>query len=361
MQFLTDYGLFLAKTITLVLAFLFVVLMILANSGRQRQDGKPKGHISAIKLNDEIDLMKDDIRHAVLDEDTLKQEEKDQKKKDKAERKAKQQALKDATGTGETVDDRKRIYVLNFDGDVAASAVEDLRQTITAVLQVARCGLDEVMLRLESPGGLVHAYGLAASQLVRLRKHNIPLTVCVDKVAASGGYMMACIANRLIAAPFAYIGSIGVIVQLPNVHRLLKQHNVDYEMISAGEYKRTLSTFGENTDAGRAKVQEEVNEMHQLFKDFISEYRPAVDLATVATGEVWSGLQALPKGLIDELDTSDEWLVAKCKDADVYEVTWEHKRKLADRLSSLLELSLGKALQSSLLQWMHRSDKEKFF
>ncbi|MES2605392.1 MAG: protease SohB [Pseudomonadota bacterium] len=373
MEFLSEYGLFLAKTLTLVLAFLFIVMIVVANATRQRPEAKPKGHITVLKLNDELEDMKEDIRHEILDEELLKIEAKEEKKKEKAEKKAKVKALKEkskvvATQTSEDgepeeldADERKRIFVMSFDGDTAASAVEELRQMITAILQVARTDVDEVMLRLESPGGMVHAYGLASSQLARLRKHNIRLTICVDKVAASGGYMMACIANELIAAPFAYIGSIGVLVQLPNVHRLLKDHKVDFEMITAGEYKRTLTTFGENTDEDRAKVQEEVDEMHTLFKNFIHEYRPALDVAQVATGEVWSGTQALGKGLIDSLDTSDEWIVAKCKDADLYEISWEHKRRFADKISSLLEGSLRNAVSKTLTQWLHRADKEKFF
>lgn len=364
-DFFTEYGLFLAKTLTLVLAFLFVVMMLAANATRNKSEGKPKGHVTVCKLNDELEDMKEDIRHEILDEEILKQEEKEQKKKDKAEKKAKRKALKEVSATdgeaGEDSDERKRIFVLDFDGDTAASAVEELRHMVTAVLQVARSGNDEVMLRLESPGGMVHAYGLAASQLARLRKHGIALTICVDKVAASGGYMMACIANRLLAAPFAYIGSIGVLVQLPNVHRLLKDNKIDYEMITAGEYKRTLTTFGENTAEDRAKVQEEVDEMHTLFKDFILEYRPGLDIAKVATGEVWSGTQALARGLVDAIDTSDEWLLEKCRNADVYEIGWEQKRKLADKLGQWLEGSIAGAVKRSLSESLHRAGKEKFF
>jgi serine protease SohB len=313
-----------------------------------------------MKLNDELEDMKEDIRHEILDEEVLKLEAKEEKKKDKAEKKAKRKALKAGPDAGDcdNGEDRKRVFVLDFDGDTAASDVDDLRQTVTAILQVARAGSDEVMLRLESPGGMVHAYGLAASQLARLRKHGVNLTICVDKVAASGGYMMACIANRLLAAPFAYIGSIGVLVQLPNVHRLLKDNKIDFEMITAGEYKRTLTAFGENTDEDRAKVQEEVDEMHTLFKDFILEYRPGLDIAKVATGEVWSGTQAMTRGLVDGIDTSDEWLMEKCKEADVYAIGWEHKRKLADRLGQWLEGSLTRAIKRTLTETIR---KEKFF
>lgn len=354
MDFLFEYGLFLAKTLTLVLAVVIVLLACAAFAARNRHEAKDHGAIHVVNLNDEIEAMKDALRHEVLDHDALKAELKAERKKEKEERKARS---KDPGAEPA----RKRIYVLDFDGDVQASQVEDLRRTVTAVLSFARPEIDEVMLRLESPGGMVHSYGLAASQLTRLRKHRLALTICVDKVAASGGYMMACIANTLYAAPFAYIGSIGVLVQLPNVHRLLKDHKIDVETITAGEYKRTLTTIGENTDKGRAKVQEDVDEMHALFKNFILEYRPALDIATVATGEVWTGAQALGIGLVDGIETSDEWLLARCKDADLYSVSWEHKRKFTDRLTALFEGALGRSLQRALDRVLHRADKEKFY
>ena len=131
------------------------------------------------------------------------------------------------------------------------------------------------MVRLESGGGLVHGYGLAAAQLVRLKDAGLTLTVCVDKVAASGGYMMACVADKVVAAPFAVIGSIGVVSQLPNFHKWLKNHDVDYEMFTAGDYKRTVTVFGENDAEDRAKYQEELEQTHALFKHFVNTYRPA--------------------------------------------------------------------------------------
>jgi serine protease SohB len=355
LDFLSEYGLFLAKTLTLAIVLVLCIVLVGANAARQRHDGRSKGNIVVRKLNDELDDLKEDLRHEILDDETLKAEAKAEKKRRKAEAKAKK-------GAAETAElPRKSIYVLDFDGDVRASQVEDLRQCITAVLTQARAGTDEVMLRLESPGGMVHSYGLAASQLARLRKHGVQLTICVDRVAASGGYMMACVGNRLLAAPFAYIGSIGVLVQLPNVHRLLKDNKVDYEMITAGEYKRTLTTFGENTDKDRAKVQEEVDQMHALFKHFIEEHRPGMDMGAIATGEVWTGLQALQRGLIDAIETSDEWLLQQCQDADVYTVSWEEKKPLKDRLSSLFEGSVARALDRSLWNVLQRSDKERFW
>ncbi len=355
MEFLSEYGLFLAKTLTIAVVLVLLVIVVAANSVRHRHEGRSKGSIVVSKLNDEIEDLKEDIRHEILDEDVLKADAKAEKKKKKEEAKAKK------SQPASEEEDGKRIFVLDFDGDMRASEVEDLRQCVTAILTLARPELDEVMLRLESPGGMVHAYGLAASQLVRLRKHGIGLTICVDRVAASGGYMMACVANELIAAPFAYIGSIGVLVQLPNVHRLLKDNKVDFEMITAGEYKRTLTTFGENTNKDRAKVQEEVDEMHDLFKRFIHENRPGMDMAAIATGEVWTGMQALERGLIDAIDTSDEWITDKCRDASVYRVAWEQKKSFKDRLSSLFEGSLSATLDKTLWRWLQRADKERYW
>ena len=112
----------------------------------------------------------------------------------------------------------------------------------------------------------------------------IGMNATFDKVAASGGYMMACIGDRILSAPFAVLGSIGVVAQIPNLHRLLKKHDVDYEVLTAGEYKRTLTVFGENTDKGRQKFQEDLELTHVLFKDFVSRYRPQLDIDQVLGG-----------------------------------------------------------------------------
>jgi serine protease SohB len=226
---------------------------------------------------------------------------------------------------------------------MAASEVESLRQEITAVLSMAEAP-DEVIVRLESPGGMVHAYGLASSQLLRIKEQKIPLTICVDKVAASGGYMMACLADRLIAAPFAILGSIGVLVQLPNFHRVLKKHEVDYETISAGEFKTTLTTFGEITQKGRDKVKEDVEEMHDLFKQWVKLHRPVVAIDEIATGETWVGLQAKDRNMIDAISTSDECIIAACEDADVYEVRYEIRKTLSDKLGVVLQSTVERTL-----------------
>jgi serine protease SohB len=342
-EFLAEYGLFLAKTVTIVIAIIIIMATAVANTMKQRVE--EKGSIIITHLNKEINDLKDEIVKAVEDEHTLKKVHKEEKKKAKREKKAKNKSL------GKEGDSKKRIFVLNFDGDPKASQVDDLRKVITAVLTMAKPKKDEVMLRLESPGGMVHAYGLAASQLQRIRRREIPLTICVDKVAASGGYMMACVANKLIAAPFAYIGSIGVLVQIPNFNRLLKEKHVDYEMVTAGEYKRTLTMFGENTKKDREKMEEDIQEVHTLFKDFVRTSRPDMDIDKLATGETWLGSRARELGLVDETGTSDEYIVAACDNAEVYEVAYEKKKKITDKLGSVLE----GALDNILMRWLQRS------
>lgn len=248
----------------------------------------------------------------------------------------------------------QKIFVLDFKGDIQASAVENLREEITLILATAKAGRDRIVVRLESPGGMVHGYGLAAAQLVRLRDAGFHLTICVDKVAASGGYMMACIANEIIAAPFAIVGSIGVVAQVPNFNRLLKEHNVDFELYTAGQYKRTVTMFGENTPEGKAKFEEELQQTHVLFKHFVEKYRPQLNIDKVATGEHWYGEDALDLNLVDKLQTSDEYLLALLPQHDVYVINTRKKATLGEKLGlqaaqmadSLIPTVMSKVMES---------------
>lgn len=349
MEFLAQYGLFLAQAVTVVVAILIVVGGVLALGQRQRPERD--GHIEVRHLNERYRRMGETLHEAVADKHALKAEHKADKKAEKAKDKAAKKAAKQGrAGDSETRDDRPRLYCLQFQGDLKASATEHLREEISTVLSQVR-DRDAVLLRLESPGGMVHGYGLAASQLERIRAAGVELTVAVDKVAASGGYMMACVASRIIAAPFAVIGSIGVLAQLPNFHRLLKKHDVDFELLTAGEFKRTLTLFGENTDKGREKFQEELEITHQLFKDFIRQQRPSLDVDKVATGEVWYGRNALAEGLIDGLQTSDAFVQDHLKDWDVYDVRYVQRKPWQEKLGVAAE----GAVERSLLRWLQRS------
>jgi len=321
-EFLYEYGMFVAKALTIVLAILVAVVGIIVAVTKNKEEHKE--HIEIKKLNDKYEDIKFSMKSFILNKQGLKKLEKEQKAKDKADKKAPED------------EEKQRIYVLDFDGDIKASAVTNLREEITAILMVAR-KQDEVFVRLQSPGGMVNTYGLAASQLTRIKDNEIGLTIAVDKVAASGGYMMACVADKILAAPFAILGSIGVVAQIPNFNRLLKKHDVDYEMITAGEYKRTLTMFGENTDQARSKFKDDIEDIHVLFKDFVVQHRPIVDIAKVSTGEFWFGSRAKDLDLVDELKTSDDYLLEKVKEADLYSVKHVEKKNLGDKFSGFLQ------------------------
>ncbi|MAF83391.1 MAG: protease SohB [Gammaproteobacteria bacterium] len=338
-EFFVDYGLFLAKAITVVVA-IGIVLVLIAGFSRRVPGG---GGLEIEKLNDKLKEAGDVVRRAMLNKAAWKKHEKAEKKERKEEKKS-------ATEEG---DHRKRVFVIDFKGDIRASGVASLREEISAVISTATES-DEVVMRLENPGGAVHEHGLAASQLLRIKNHGVPLTVIVDKVAASGGYLMACIANRIIAAQFAVIGSIGVIAQLPNFNRALESRGVDFEQVTAGKYKRTVTMFGKNTDEDRAKLKEELEDVHVLFKGLVTEQRPSLDIEQVATGEHWYGTHALELGLIDELGTSDDYLIAAAQDADVYTVKFKGKQSMQERFMSAFESSLDR-VGFWLEEWLGRN------
>ena len=323
MDFLLEYAGFLARAVTV----LVVIVVILAMMTALRSRGRTRaGELLVTSLNDFYSELKDTVELNVLDKAQLKARRKALSAQEKQDKKA---GLNKA-----------RVFVLDFDGDIKASAADSLRHEITALLAVAQ-PTDEVVLRLESGGGMVHSYGLASSQLARIRAAKIPLTVCVDKVAASGGYMMACIGDKILSAPFAVLGSIGVVAQLPNIHRLLKKNNIDVEILTAGEHKRTLTMLGENTEQGREKFLQDLQTTHDLFKKFVVQYRPQLDIDAVATGEVWLGTDAQEQQLVDQLQTSDEYLSKRAAEADLYALQFVQKKSLQERVG----LSAGAALE----------------
>ncbi|RON08735.1 protease SohB [Pseudomonas brassicacearum] len=340
MDFLAEYASFLAKTVTLVIA----ILVVLASFAALRSKGRRKaaGQLQVNKLNDFYKGLRERLEQSLLDKDQLKAVRKSEARAEKKQKK-KPEA-------------KSRVFVLDFDGDIKASATESLRHEITALLSLAT-PKDEVVLRLESGGGMVHSYGLASSQLARIRQAGVPLTVCIDKVAASGGYMMACIGEKIISAPFAILGSIGVVAQLPNVNRLLKKHDIDFEVLTAGEYKRTLTVFGENTEKGREKFQEDLDVTHELFKNFVSRYRPQLAINEVATGEIWLGVAALEKRLVDELKTSDEYLAERAKGAELFHLHYSERKSLQERVG----LAASGSIDRVLLTWWSRLTQQRFW
>ena len=343
-EFIYEYGLFLLKVVTFVIAIAIVVGLIVSAGARQKPSNV--GVIQVTKINDRFDDMRHAMKHAMFDGDVIKKAEKTLAKEKKQQMKANKKKLK----LKEALEEPKRVFLVDFDGDMKASAVAQLREIVSAVLFVAT-PKDEVVLRLESGGGMVHSYGLAASQLDRIRQREIPLTVCVDKVAASGGYMMACVANKICAAPFAVIGSIGVLAQLPNFHKILKKNDIDFEMLTAGEYKRSLTMFGENTDKGREKFVEDLELTHGLFKDYVRQQRPIIDIDAVATGEIWFGTKAKENSLIDELTTSDDYITGLASAFDVFEVTYTSKKSLPERLGLSVQMGIEKGISRIIGQF----------
>ena len=337
---LTGYGIFILEILTILLLILAIVGFVIS----YRQHNKSKiGELEIKDLSEEFDHQVRVLRDFNLSEEELKQQAKAEKKAEKQKAQKRKEKLK----KGETLDDEKKscVYVLDFHGDISASETTALREEISAILNVAKPE-DEVLLRLESPGGIVHDYGFAASQLSRLKQKGIKLTIAVDKVAASGGYMMACVADKIVSAPFAIIGSIGVVAQIPNVHRLLKKYDVDVDVMTAGEFKRTVTVLGENTEKGKQKFQQELEETHQLFKQFVSQNRPCVDIDKIATGEHWFGQQAIDLKLVDEISTSDDLILEKMKEKDVLSVKYCFKKSLIKKL--------GRQAEESAVNIVHR-------
>ena len=328
-----DYAGFLIRLLSIGVIVLLLISVIASSKNKQHR----KGNLSITKLNEGYQAMKSELSKHLMDKKALKKDLKAQKKQKKADSKQKPSAENEP----------KRVYVLDFDGDMKASAVASLREEITAVLSVAKI-TDEVVVRLESPGGVVHGYGLAASQLQRIRDKGIPLTVTVDKVAASGGYMMACVADKIVAAPFAILGSIGVVAQVPNIHRLLERNTIDVELHTAGKYKRTLTMLGENTDDGREKFKQDLEDTHDLFKRFVAQNRPSLDVDAVATGETWYGSEAIANQLADAVMTSDSYLEQFYAEMDVLKVTYSQPKPLTERLG----FGVLSALEQKATTWL---------
>ncbi len=334
--FWLEYGLFAAKLITFLAALLMALALLgILLSLRQRE----RESIEIEKINDKFDSMREALESELLSKDEIKALKKERKAEEKNKNKLLKKQLKENSEPP-----TRRIFVLRFNGDMQASEVDTLRESITAILCVAKSE-DEVLVILDSVGGLVHNYGLGASQLNRFRQKNIPVVVCIDLVAASGGYLMAAVANKIIAAPFAVVGSIGVLAQIPNFHRFLKKHDIDIEQHTAGEYKTTLTLLGENTPKAREKFQQELQDTHLLFKQFVQQHRPQIDIEKLATGEHWYGTQAIDLKLVDELMTSDDYLLEQSKTADIFEVTYVIAETFTDKLSSILHGATGRLLQ----------------
>lgn len=384
MAYFFEFILFVAKTGTIIVAFIVALLFLASLRNNQQQSG---GKIEFKDLGERYQQIKEgflEFKHSDLDDKDFKAElerEESREKQAEALENASESAAESASEErSETVSETapenivkegkedkegdqrdeksqvakapfwqfwkrekeksktkkaKTLYVMEFDGDIQAEEVRSLREEVSALLQIAEKG-DEVLVRLKSPGGAVNGYGLAASQLVRIRDKGLHLTVAVDEVAASGGYLMASVAHKILAAPFAIVGSIGVVAEMPNFHKVLEKYNIDYEQFTAGEYKRTVSMFGENSEAAKEKFRAELNEIHHIFKDFVQQYRPQLEIEQIATGEYWLAVKALELGLVDELKTSDSYILESMKNKNVYTIQYVEKSSVRQGLSRFL-------------------------
>ena len=308
-ELLSNYGLFLLKTLTVVISIVLILSFIMST-----RNNKTEGDITIKNINEEFSLLEENIKKNLLGKSEFKKFIKLRKKNKKS--------------------NGKRLFVLDFKGNIKASEIVSLRREISGIILSYQKN-DEVLLRLENSGGTVHEHGLAAAQLKRLKDKNIPLTICVDKVAASGGYMMACVANKIIASPFAIIGSIGVLAQVPNFNKLLKNKGIDFEQHTAGNYKRTVTMFGENTDKDREKLGEQLQDIHILFKNFITTNRKNIDIDKVATGEYWYGPKALELNLIDGIMTSDEYILSMINEFEIFHIQYKKLKTLSDKISKI--------------------------
>jgi serine protease SohB len=318
MSFWLDIAAFALKALLIVAAVGGLAFVI---TRMTRGEAEDDAEIKVDSLNERYDA-----RRARLEAEILS----------KKERKALAKARKKSAKSTAAAPTPKRIYVLDFKGDLRASAVARLGREIDAVLTAARPDQDEVVVRIESPGGTVTGYGLAAAQLLRLRAASIKLTACVDQVAASGGYLMACAADRIIASPFAILGSIGVVAQVPNLNRLLKKNDIDFEEMTAGEFKRSVSIFGEITPAGREHFRGKLDATHEAFKEFVGQNRPRLEMAKVANGDTWLGREALELGLVDELAASDDYLFRVRDQARIFEVSSEERKSVLQQIFNRL-------------------------
>lgn len=326
---IAQFALQAAVILICVLVFIAFVASILSKN-------KSSSEMTTKSLNKKMENHRQSLQKVLLDKKAFKSLAKQKKADAKKEK------------------NKKNLFVLDFDGDIKASAVEQLRQEVSAILLVAKPG-DEVVLKLESPGGMVHGYGLAASQLQRLKEHKLNLTVCVDKIAASGGYMMASIADTIVSAPFAILGSIGVVASMPNFHKVLEKAHIDYLEITAGEYKRTLTPLGEVTEPKLQKFKAQIEEVHVLFKEHVMKFRPQVDMEAVGTGEYWYGSQAKDLNLVDKIGTSDEYLISKLDSYSVTEVSFKPKKSIKEKLSENLNFQIqGLALKAYQSLWNSR-------
>lgn len=313
MDYLYDISLFFLKSLIIVVGLLVVILIPMIQSQKRKAGKKKKLELENLKNRFKPYIQ--EFHQAHMNKKKYKNYLKQLKKKEPIE----------------SEKEKPNSFLISFTGDKMATQVESLRDEVSLILNIAKPE-DEVILLLESPGGAVASYGLAASQLVRLRDR-LKLTICVDTVAASGGYLMASTGHQIISAPFALVGSIGVLFQTPNIHEFLKKRDISFEEITAGKYKRTITPFGKITEEKKQKLQEQIDLVYFQFKNFLKKYRENLDFEKVATGEVWLGAEALKLHLVDKIQCSDDYIMEALKTRNVYKIKLKEEKKLWEKFT----------------------------
>lgn len=223
-----------------------------------------------------------------------------------------------------------KVAVLKFKGDIRASARFAFAKLVDEVVLNAR-EFKEVVVVVESPGGGVSEYGMLFAELERMRKceENFQLTVVVDTVAASGGYLMSLPAHKILAAPFAMVGSIGVVSFIPNIRELLEANKIKPRTFTAGDFKRTVTLTDEGDEKSAEQYKQQLALIHEQFKQALKKYRPQVELEKVATGEAWLASTTVEKELqlVDGLNTSHALLLEMNQSFDLVEYSSKAERK----------------------------------
>lgn len=240
------------------------------------------------------------------------------------------------------------VFVIDYVGSMMASEVVYLTAKIDAIILKSNKD-DEVVINITSPGGAVSGYGLVASQIKRLKTAGLKITATVDTVAASGGYMAAVVSDEIIAAPFAMVGSIGVVANVMIYEELLKNIGIQTNVYTSGDSKRTVVPSRVPNAEEEAKLEAQLEEIHSRFKDHVLSFRPDIDEDKVFTGQAFLAADAINFGLVDKIGTSDELLLNLYKDGHrLIEVQFIIEENIGGSVTKQVSAGLVDAIKSEI-------------
>ena len=237
----------------------------------------------------------------------------------------------------------KKIAVIYAQGDIIYGKGDENSIGPELIINALRKATDDknvkaVVLRVNSPGGSALASELIWREL-ELASIKMPIVVSMGNLAASGGYYIACNADAIFAEPTTITGSIGVFGVLPNISELAENIGINAEQVSTNK-GANYSVFEPMTDAFRTVTQEGVEQVYTTFLERVAEGRGMLvsEVDSVAQGRVWSGVEAIEKGLVDKLGNLDDAILHAAELAEVtdYKVRNypNYKIDLEDRFNS---------------------------